>query len=204
MHLIIVSRDLGYFAHVHPQAAAPGEWTIRHTFPAAGEYILYDEFALEGRGDETHRFELEVGEGGGADAQLTADLGPKQSGGYLVQIEPQGEIRAGQTGNFVLTVSRDGRPVTDLEPYLGAASHVVVLDERASAFAHEHAVAGITPPGGEMGGAMEKEADMEPPPSFGPNLAFSHRFEQPGLYKVWSQFKHGGEVVTVDWVVEAR
>jgi P-type Cu+ transporter len=204
MHLIVVSRDLGYFSHVHPTAAAgPGEWAVEHTFPAAGDYILYDEFALEGKADETHSFDLRVGGSGGQSANLSPDLSAKQSGDYRVEIEPVGEVRAGETSSFVLNVTRGGEAVTDLQPYLGAAAHVVVIDQGVSSFAHEHAVAGATPPGGEMG-KMGEESEMEPPAAFGPQLALSHMFEKPGLYKLWAQFQHGGEVTTVDWVVEVR
>jgi Cu+-exporting ATPase len=201
MHLIVVNRDLSYFAHVHPQQATrPGEWSTEHTFPSAGDYVLYDEFAVKGNGDEVHRIDLKVGKAGSQAASLSPDLGPQQSGDYTVTIEPQGEVRAGQTSGFVLNVSRQGTPVSDLQPYYGAASHIVVLDADAADFSHVHAVPGIVPPVGMAG-----EAGMEDlPVSFGPSLAFSHTFEKPGLYKVWSQFQHDRHVQTVAWVVEVR
>jgi Cu+-exporting ATPase len=171
---------------------------IKHTFPQAGDYVLYDEFELAGKGDEYHRFDLRVGGSGSADAQLTPDLAPQQVSNYTVQIDAKGEIKAGELSSFVVTIEQNGALTTDLAPYLGAASHVVVLDESAGAFAHVHAVAGNTPPQGDM-------AEMGgPPASFGPTISFSHRFEEPGLYKVWSQFNHNGQVQTVSWVVEAR
>jgi Cu+-exporting ATPase len=204
MHLIVVSRDLGHFAHIHPQAAdKPGEWAVEHTFPAGGDYILYDEFAVEGSSDEVHRIDLKVGEGDSPAAALSPDLSPKQSGEYTVAIEPRGEVRAGQPAGFVLSVSSGGKPVSDLQPYLGAASHVVVLDANASNFSHVHAVPGSEVPQA-MGGMPEEEEMAELPASFGPGLAFSHQFPKPGLYKVWSQFQHKGQVQTVAWVVEVR
>jgi hypothetical protein len=152
-----------------------------------------------------HRIDLKVGQANSPAASLSTDLSPKQSGDYSVTIEPQGEVRAGQPSGFVLNVSRNGTPVSDLQPYYGAASHVVVLDANASNFSHVHAVPGTDVPAGMDGGSMEEEAEMEDlPASFGPDLAFSHEFEKPGLYKVWSQFQHEGRVQTVAWVVEVR
>ena len=117
MHLIVVSRDLGYFSHVHPQRAAQtGVYEITHTFPAPGDYVLYDEFELEGYGDEVHHFDLQVGGQGSAPAQLRRDISPKLVNGYDVSIRPTGDLRAGQPSGFVVTVTRDGQPVTDLEP----------------------------------------------------------------------------------------
>ncbi len=199
MHLIVVSRDLGYFAHIHPDSTGTvGQYEIRHTFPQAGDYILYDEFELAGKTAEVHRFDLKVGGGASSAAQLTADMSPKQVGDYSVSIRPDGPVTAGDLSSFVLTVQQNGKPVSDLQPYLGAASHVVALNANSEDFAHVHAVAGDKAPQDSMD-------DMAgPPAAFGPNIAFSHRFDKPGLYKVWAQFRHNGQVQTVSWVVEAR
>jgi Cu+-exporting ATPase len=199
MHLIVASQDLGYFAHVHPKGAgATGVYEISHIFPASGSYILYSEFELEGTGDEVHRFNLSVGEGMGKPADLTEDLGVQRVDGYEVRLDPQqAQVVAGEPAGFVLNVTRNGAPVTDLAPYLGAASHVVVIDEGARSFAHVHSVPGANPPGGESG--MEMDALPE---RFGPDLAFAHTFEEAGRYKVWAQFSHEGQVHTVSWVVE--
>jgi Cu+-exporting ATPase len=197
MHLIVVSKDLASFAHLHPQpTGAPGQWTVSYTFPANGAYELYDEFTVKDRGTQVQHFGLTVGDSTGLAARLVPDLGPQQSGAYTVQLTPPGTVRAGQPATFVAHIARDGAPVSDLQPYLGEAGHAVVLDERAGSFAHLHATAGMTPPAEGMG---EMAA---PPASFGPDLAFSHTFAQPGRYKVWLQFQAGGQVQTVAWVVE--
>jgi Cu+-exporting ATPase len=199
MHLIIARRDLAHFAHLHPEPTGTvGEYAVTHTFPAAGDYVLYGEFMLPGGADEVHSFAVGVVAPTGAAAALVPDLAPQQSGGYTATIAPQGAVRAGDLSQFVVRLTRDGAPATDLEPYLGAASHVVVLNQYAARFAHVHAVAGEQPPGAAMG----EMAD--PPARFGPAVAFSHRFPEPGLYKVWLQFAHGGQVETVAWVVEVK
>ena len=70
MHLIVVSRDLLSFAHLHPGASGcrPVDGAVQ--LPGGGDYVLYDEFALPGRGDEVHRFESPVGTEGTAAARL--------------------------------------------------------------------------------------------------------------------------------------
>jgi Cu+-exporting ATPase len=198
MHLIVVSQDLGYFQHIHPQRTAEGRYEIEHNFPAGGSYLLYSEFEIEGTGDEVHRFKLSVGEGRGKPADLTADLYPQQVDDYKVRIASRGEqdeVVAGEAADFVVNIERSGQPVTDLEPYLGAASHVVVIDEGARDFAHVHSVPGQDPGGGSMGAHALPE-------QFGPDLAFTHTFTEAGRYRVWVQFSHGGQVRTVSWVVE--
>jgi Cu+-exporting ATPase len=199
MHLIVVSKDLTSFAHLHPQATgAPGQWTVPYTFPAAGAYELYDEFTVKDKGSQVQRFGLTVGDSPGSPAHLVPALGPQHSGGDTATLMPPATLRAGQPAIFTARITRDGAPVTDLQPYLGEAGHAVVLDERAGSFAHLHAAAGTTLPTEGMG------AMAAPPASFGPDLAFSHTFAAPGLYKVWLQFQAAGQVQTVAWVVEVN
>ena len=51
-----------------------------------GDYVIYVEFAPEGKADEVHRFDLPVGGGGSSLGTLTPDLSPKQVGDYTASI----------------------------------------------------------------------------------------------------------------------
>ena len=44
LHLIIVSKDLSYFNHVHPEYKGKGVFEIINEFPAGGEYRLAADF----------------------------------------------------------------------------------------------------------------------------------------------------------------
>jgi Cu+-exporting ATPase len=196
MHLVIVSRDLTYFAHVHPDSTGkPGEFAIAHIFPAQGDYVLYDEFAQTNGEDETHRFDLKVGGANSPPAQLTPNIAPAEADGYKVWLTPSSPTRAGEQSTFVLEVTRDGKPVTDLQPYLAAAAHIVILDQKADGFQHTHAWPGQTPPKDEMA------AMAALPANFGSDSVFIASFDKPGLYKIWAQFSHQGQIITVSWVV---
>ncbi|HZG74860.1 MAG TPA: hypothetical protein VEZ72_03290, partial [Paenibacillus sp.] len=73
--------------------------------------------------------------------------------------------------------------IADLEPYLGAIGHVVVLSEDGERYVHVHA-----------------EADQ----GSGPDAMFETTFQKAGLYKIWGQFQHRGDVFTVSYVVEVQ
>ena len=44
LHLIIVSKDLSYFNHVHPEYKGKGVFEIENEFPAGGEYRMVADF----------------------------------------------------------------------------------------------------------------------------------------------------------------
>ena len=73
--------------------------------------------------------------------------------------------------------------INNLEPYLGAVGHVVILSEDAEQYIHVH--------------PLDER-------STGPNAEFATTFPHSGIYKIWGQFQHQGEVMTVPFVVEIK
>jgi hypothetical protein len=208
MHLIVVSKDLTDFRHIHPEPRA-GAFSVSTRFDEPGTYVLFDEF-VRGDGKVLDRRELEVGTGGG-EAALTPDASePKKMGGLTVALEAPGEIQAGKEAAFTYTLTKeDGAPADDLEPYLGAPAHIAIVSEDTRRFAHTHGEPVNGAPGsGEGSGGHEHGEDGEHAghggegETFGPKIGFAHTFEEPGLYKVWAEFNHHGDVVAVPFVVE--
>lgn len=98
--------------------------------------------------------------------------------GYAVAV-----ARSGRERRF--TVSKDGRPVDDVEPYLGARGHLVAVAERDLAFEHVH----------------PKDRATE-----GREIRFDVALRRPGRYRLFLQFKHDGKVHTAaftEWVAAA-
>jgi len=213
MHLISVSRDLTDFRHIHPQPRG-GAFSVSTEFDEPGTYVLFNEF-VRGDGKVLDRRELEVGEGGG-EAALSPDASePKTVGGLTVALEAPGEIRAGEETTFTYTLTKeDGTPADDLEPYLGAPAHIAIVSEDASQFAHTHGetMGGASGSGRDSGGHEHGEDGGSEEgghaghggkgETFGPEIGFTHTFEEQGLYKVWAEFNHHGDVVAVPFVVE--
>jgi len=211
MHLILISGDLVQFQHIHPEQAADGSYIVETKLPTAGTYLLYNEFVHDGQTVLDQR-ELVVGEPSSADAALTPEKAPKTVNGMTVSLSAPETIQAGETAHFTFEVTRDGAPVTDLEPYLGAAAHVAVVTGDGSGFAHTHGEAApsstsTTEDDGHADDGAEGEAHgagHAVPTAFGPQVAVEHTFAEPGLYKLWAQFSHDGQVITVPFVVEVR
>ena len=209
MHLIAVRRDLAQFQHVHPQPTGrPGEYDIELSFPSAGTYILYDEFARAGGQDILKRDELTVQYPSGA-ASLVEDTRPKTVGNVRVSLHADGSLTAGSEARLIVQLAdpATGRGLSTLKPYLGAAAHVVILTEDAGTFAHTHGESGGA--GGHHGQATDAHGGHGghggQAGGIGPEIAFHHTFPAPGLYKVWGQFKTtDGQIVTADFVVRVN
>ena len=192
MHLVAVSEDLSQFQHLHPEVGPDGTWTVTTTFPETANYVLFDEFVYNGQ-QVLDRREFMVGEASPTSASLSPDLSAKTEAGLTASLSAPETINAGEDTSFTLQVTRDGRPVTDLEPYLGAPAHVVIVSSDTRDFAHTH---------GEVNG-MES-MDSPPPSAFGPDISVHHTFPRAGLYKIWFQFGYQGSVITVPYVVEVE
>jgi hypothetical protein len=127
----------------------------------------------------------------GAPAVRPAALAPSEplrasAGGVTIDIRPKsGPPKAKTDQTLVLTYTADGKPVTDLQPWLGALSHLVLIHEDAATFVHSHPQEEVPSAG-------------RPTPS---TLSFYARFPKPGLYKGWAQFQRGGEVHTAPFVI---
>jgi hypothetical protein len=86
-------------------------------------------------------------------------------------------------------LARNGQPLTDVEPYLAAMGHCVIVSEDGQTYLHSHPEQLLTPSSDARGG---------------PDVAFHTRFPRPGRYKVWGQFQRGGKVLVADFVVNVE
>lgn len=177
MHLMVVRRDLTHYRHLHPSMDADGTWSAPLTFPEPGPYRVFADFAAAGR-SLTLGDDQEV-PGTYEPVPLPDPTGAERVGEYEVALAS--DVVAGGEASLVFDVLREGRPVEDLEPYLGALGHLVALREGDLAFLHVH-----------------PEADE----GSGPRIAFRAAFPSGGRYRLFLQFAHEGRVQTAALTVE--
>jgi len=183
LHLIAVRRDFSGFQHVHPELDADGVWSTGLDL-TPGEWRLFADFTPSGAEGLTL----------GTDVAVSGDYRPDPASdevrtarvdGYTVELE--GDLTAGEDARLTLNVSRNGRPVTDLDPYLGAYGHLVALREGDLAYLHVH-------PDGTPG-----DGSTEP----GPDVVFYAAVPSDGGYRLYLDFKHDGVVRTASFAVSA-
>jgi hypothetical protein len=175
MHLVVARRDLSGFAHLHPVLAADGTWRAPLTFPAGGDYRVFADFLPAGR-DEGTTLGADVPVAGTyRPVPLPAPSRTASVDGYTVTLA--GTLTPGTTSKLTLTVSRGGRPVTDLQPYLAAYGHLIALRQGDLAYLHVHPEDGATP---------------------GPSITFYAEVPTAGTYRLYLDFKHSDAVRTAE------
>src|SRR5437588_584778 len=93
---------------------------------------------------------------------------------------------------YHLTDEKTGEPVKDLQPYLGAWGHTLILSEDASDYIHSHPTEMI-PDGVDRTKIFG-----------GPDVSFDAFFPRPGRYRVWSQFQRQGKLITIVFTINVR
>lgn len=173
LHLIAVRRDLSGFQHVHPELGADGVWRVPLAL-TPGTWRLIADFVPTALGEKvTLGADLAVA-GEYVPVPLPPEFRTAHVDGYTVELT--GALEPGRESMLTLSISRDGRPVTDLQPYLGAYGHLVALREGDLGFLHVHPTAD----------------------------AFETTFPTTGAYRLFLQFKVNGVVQTAAFTQEVR
>ncbi|GAA2617161.1 hypothetical protein SMC26_40090 [Actinomadura fulvescens] len=185
IHFILARRDLSGFQHLHPTEAGGGVWSVPVRIPKAGAYRFFTDIQPTGVKEQLTL---------GADLTAAGDYKPAalpktertvKVDGYEVKLD--GALVPGKTSKLTLSVSKAGRPVTDLQPYLEAYGHLVALRAGDLAYLHVH-------PDGEPGDGKTKP---------GPEITFYAEVPSSGAYRLYLDFQHAGKVRTAEFTAVA-
>ncbi len=212
LHLIVVSSDLSEFYHVHPESQPEGTYRGVQTFPNSGHYKLYADFTPPNGSQVVETFDLNVTGLARSSLALVPDsTATKTKGGLRITLQSDKPLRSGDEVmlNFAIFDERTGTPVTDLERYLGAPAHVVIISGDTNDYLHVHptekgkvnhdTMAGMKGMEG-MDHSKAAQANGEKSP-ISSEISAHTKFPRRGLYKVWAQFQRGGRVITVPFVL---
>ena len=185
LHLIVVRRDMTDFQHVHPERDAQGRWSVPLTLAQPGPYKVFADFIPAGR-DKPLTLAADLTAPGAYTPAPAAEPSRTASiDGYDVSLA--GELAAGASSKLTLTVAKDGRPVTDLQPYLAAYGHLVAIRDGDLAYLHVH-------PDGELDDPATKP---------GPDITFYADVPSAATYRLFLDFQHAGVVRTAVFTATA-
>jgi YHS domain-containing protein/plastocyanin len=196
LHLIMTSEDMAWFEHQHPVRGEDGLFRLTWTFPRPGNYRLYADFTPADGDNQVKPLSLTVG-GGTPEARpfLPDRKRAKQVGDLRFALKVTGEpLRMEKPALLTYTVTdRRGRPVRDMQPFIGAMGHLLAISRDGKEMIHTHVLQSATQ-------SMAGETLRVTPAMVterGPVFTFKLTLPSGGLYKTWAQFQRGGRVYTV-------
>lgn len=224
MHFIVIRKDLQHFQHLHPTFDKnSGVFSVDVTFPTDGPYRMYPDFMPDKNEDNPQQLSVTLDR----DVQM-GDMGKYKAvvnkpdnesahvvGDYVVNFTLPSvfELKTDADIMYGISVRKDQKPVMDLEPYLGALGHSVIIKEGNLSFIHTHALEGggvsvanekMEHNLGQMEGNSMAASRAPTDNNNNPQMSFATLFQEPGIYKIFVQFQHQGRVVTADRMIEVK
>ncbi|MGB5959288.1 MAG: hypothetical protein WBG73_01415 [Coleofasciculaceae cyanobacterium] len=185
MHLIVVSDDLQFFSHIHPNYKENGRFEVEANFPKPGKYTLFSDYKPANQKEEVSVLKTQVPGNSLSASPINLNTTKTFADTKANLTFSQPTLKAGQevTLTFNLKQTSNNQPITDLQPYLGERGHLVILKQSPSLtkadYIHAHAMKD-TPAG---------------------QVSFMTSFPTPGKYKIWGQFNRNSKIVITDfWV----
>jgi hypothetical protein len=189
-HLFIISRDMSVFEHVHPVQQPDGTWELEARLPKPGYYNMVSDFLPTGGSPQVIMRSLITADFKGDARSDEVPIEPdtifeKTLNGITAKVdfEPR-PLLAGEHGHltFNLTDAATGQPITDLQPYLGAFGHTLIMSEDQVNAVHSH-------PTPDISNDISRGLG-------GPRVMFEGYFPTAGEYRAWTQFLRHDQITT--------
>ena len=175
LHLIVLSRNMVDYLHLHPTMDDHGHWIAELPSLAPGSYRVFADFQPTGSANLTLGADVAV-PGVPPAVTIPAPSDAATTDGYTVTMA--GTPSTGDSElNF--TVEVDGK-VVQTDPYLGDAGHLVAIRGGDLAYLHVH------PHDGDTTVAV----------------TFTAEFPSAGTYRLFFDYSHDGTVRTASFTVD--
>lgn len=224
MHLYAIRwPEMDAVFHLHPVPKHKAGFIESLPAMPGGTYHLYADVVFRNGFPETETATLTVPAEmmgvplGSEDASATpqaisaGQLGPTYQlpDGYTMKWEEPAALVANTPYKLAFQLlDPQGRPATDMQPYLGMAGHAAFVKTDGTAFAHTHPDGSAAMPAvmlangssdpsinGMSGMADHAAMNMSPEP-VSPTTVFPYGFPSAGAYRIFVQMKHGSTVET--------
>lgn len=188
IHLLLADETLTDYQHMHPeQGSQPGTYVTTFVPENATSYKVWLDVTPVGGNQQFIPIVLQ-GKAPCAVPCVKKSLSSEgTSGGLAASISFKNKLKVGVAEMGTLTLKdNEGKPVTNLEPVMGAFAHIVGLYEDFETIAHIH----------PMG--QEPKSDAE---RGGPELSFHLEPEKAGFLKLYAQVRRGDKDIFIPFGV---
>jgi len=212
MHIIGVRDDLNEFFHLHPEPVLsedgktpePGMWSVRHTFVKPGTYKVWTDVAWRGENHSIGHPVFHV-EGEGPRSEKQINFGTNVIvGEYQVALEYDSPIPAREEREISFDIHDLFGNEVEVEPYLAADMHLTVIKDDLKQYIHTHPDGGRHASYGKSQianrliekalahGGEEAPGVVTDNGSSDEHINFHITFPEPGIYKLFAQFRPKG------------
>jgi hypothetical protein len=181
IHLILVSDDLSWFNHIHPEYNADGSYSVNTSFPHPGSYKAFADFKPAGSAAIVEKIQVKVEGQAPAAKTFSGNKFTGSSVNYSFELKPTGgKLVTGALMHIAGIVKKDGKEIdaNTLDNYLGAKAHFVVISLNEKEYLHVHP------------GVSDGQFDLHT------------NFSKPGIYRGWAQFNADGKIHTIDFTMD--
>jgi hypothetical protein len=190
LHLLIIDPTLADYHHIHPTMdKKTGMFVFDFTPETNGMYRVWADVTPLATNQQTY---------------VMADMGVSSKqiptinktvntvahlNDYTFTLKFDDKVKAGKPVMGTITVTKDNKPFTGLEPIMGSFAHIVGFGEKYNSVLHIH----------PMGKEPAKSSDRG-----GPTLEFHIEPEQAGFVKLFAQMRINGQEIFVPFGIEVK
>jgi len=180
IHLLVVDEELTWFNHIHPEEQTDGTYNISETFPAGGKYLLFTDYKPLGADANLKLLVVDVKGVPLQTPKIVTEKLVSKIDNYTVTLINGNDLKTSGSQVLKFTVEKEGKNLEekDIQQYLGASAHIVMIAKESKDFLHIHPISNNNYP--IYGETQVKKA---------------------GFYRMWVQFKTNGLVHTADFTV---
>jgi len=213
IHVVIASRDFSVFAHIHTEDAGPvtpemlkaAVFPVRYTFPKPGQYLVSVDYT-ERAYIFSDQFYLNVGQPNSMSAPSAENFSAKENiDGYDVTLKTSpATLKAGAPATLDYHIGKNGKPFTELNPYLAVPMHISIIRDDLMGFLHIHGLLPVSLLGKLLGESVHA-SHLFLPSNFGPDIqASDFSFPSPGIYHIFGEFSAAGKIVVTQFTVKVE
>lgn len=175
IHVFITDEDLHTYAHILPMRITDGAYSFDFEPPMTAKYRIEVVFKTDnGWVDLSRDMKLETAAGKKKPAAKPGD----EDYSIRIKLYPK-KFYAEHVGTFLYEIIYKGKPLTDIDKIDGVDMRFAAWDEKLKEFIY-----------------MTPEQNLG-----GPDVAVSVVFMHSGKHAVFAEFKHNGNIRTIDSVV---
>jgi hypothetical protein len=178
IHLILVSDDLSWFDHIHPEYNSDGTYTVTTKFPAPGKYKAFADYKPTGGSHVVDKLDIDVTGAAPGKKSFSRESLIGTSGAYSFELKPVGgKLITGTPLHIEGVIKKEGKEIdaNSLDNYLGAKAHFVLISLNEKEYLHVHP--------GVQGGRFDLHTTID----------------KPGTYRGWVQFNADNKLHTIDF-----